>query len=209
MPETNTTAVAYFDFDGTLTTGDTFLPFLKWVKGPVGYWLKLLQASPYLVAYVLKLMANDKAKEAVLKVFLAGVQQAQLQRFGDTFAAEFIGTMLRPEGMQKLAWHQAQGHDCVLVSASFDIYLAQWAKAQGFSAYLTSSLQVESGAVTGALAGDNCFGEEKVRRIQTWLTQEAREPALSYAYGDTKGDLPMLRSVKQGYLWQQAEFKLI
>ena len=43
----------------------------------------------------------------------------------------------------------------------------------------------------------NCKGEEKVKRIQNWLASKNIQPdyAASFAYGDSKSDLPMLRLV--------------
>ncbi|WP_257292907.1 haloacid dehalogenase-like hydrolase, partial [Endozoicomonas sp. ONNA1] len=54
--------VAFFDFDGTLTTGDTLMPFLKYVLGRRKYYAKLFLVSPILVAYFAKVLRNDIAK---------------------------------------------------------------------------------------------------------------------------------------------------
>ncbi|MFC3282758.1 HAD-IB family hydrolase [Litchfieldella rifensis] len=194
----NTTPVAFFDFDGTLTTGDTLLPFLKYVVGAPTYYTKLALLSPVLGAYATKLLRNDIAKEIVLRQYLAGYPLKELQDIGKRFSEEIVPTMLRPEGIERLAWHQAQGHDCVLVSASLDVYLKEWAECQGFTAALTSSLrQDEYGKVTGHLNAANCFGWEKCLRIQAWM--DKRKPDMTYAYGDSKGDIQMLQSVNEGW----------
>ncbi|MBB3233121.1 HAD-IB family hydrolase [Halomonas stenophila] len=194
----NTTPVAFFDFDGTLTTGDTLLPFLKYVVGAPTYYTKLALLSPVLGAYATKLLRNDIAKEIVLKQYLAGYPLKELQDIGKRFNKEIIPTMLRPEGIERLEWHKAQGHDCVLVSASLDVYLKEWAESYGFTASLTSILkQDEFGNVTGHLNAANCFGWEKCLRIETWI--EARKPEVTYAYGDSEGDLLMLKSANEGW----------
>ena len=56
--------------------------------------------------------------------------------------------------------------------------------------------RIENGAVQ-----TNCRGAEKVRRIRAWAEEqpEAVDFARSRAYGDTAGDLPMLRLVGEGF----------
>ncbi|MCY7295033.1 HAD family hydrolase [Alteromonas sp. a30] len=204
------TPVVYFDFDGTLTTGDTLIPFLRYISTPLSFWFKMLRASPYLLAYKLKIMANDVAKQHVLRIFLKGKQLSDLQSQGTSFNQEIVARMLRAEGMEKLKWHIAQGHQCILVSASLDVYLAEWAKENGFTDYLTSSLiTTPSGQVTGELFGENCFGTEKCRRIEEWEKRTSRAPSNRYAYGDTAGDLPMLKMAHQGFLLGKSGFERI
>jgi len=182
--------MAFFDFDGTLTTGDTLMPFLKFVVGKPVYYIKLLMISPVLVAYFLKLLRNDVAKQWVLKWYLSGYELDTLLALGEEFSCKVIPKLLRQEGMEKLRWHQGQGHECILVSASLDVYLASWSVSAGFDALLSSKLESNSGVVSGNLYGDNCFGEEKVVRIKEWLA--GRKPEETFAYGDSNGDMPML-----------------
>lgn len=136
----NARPVAFFDFDGTLTTGDTLMPFLKFVVGTPTYYAKLALVSPVLAAYFAKLLRNDIAKQIVLKQYLAGYHIDDLFERGQRFCDEVIPTMLRPEGMERLRWHQEQGHECVLVSASMDVYLNAWAKREGFSEVICTAL---------------------------------------------------------------------
>lgn len=199
--------VAFFDFDGTLTHGDSLLPFLRMVAGPRLYWKNMLQLAPVLAAYAVRMVRNDVAKQLVLTKFLAGMEKQALLRQGYHFA-DRLHTLQRAQGMARLAWHRQQGHRCVLVSASLDIYLEPWAKAVGFDHILTSALAYDAdGKVSGRLLGANCFGEEKVQRILAWLQDNPAD--YSYAYGDSRADLPMLRMVDEGYLWSKRGFAVI
>lgn len=197
--------VAFFDFDGTLTRRDTLLPFLRLINGTPKFVARMAYLSPVLAAYATKLMRNDVAKEIVLRHFLQGMQLDALQSYGRKFVDSVLPTLERPEGIERLRWHKAQGHSCVLVSASLDVYLEPWARKAGFDAWITSSLALdEEGRVSGRLEGGNCFGEEKVRRIKAWL--DNKHCAALYAYGDSRGDLPMLNFADEGYLWARGEF---
>ncbi|MCX2793858.1 HAD-IB family hydrolase [Microbulbifer thermotolerans] len=201
----NTTPVAFFDFDGTLTKSDTLLPFLKFVIGRPSFYIKLTKVSPVLIAYIAGVLRNDVAKEIVLQSFLSGYSLQELNEFGKRFSSEVIPKMLRAEGIDRLLWHKSQGHDCVLVSASLDVYLRYWARSFGFSGLLSTSLVFSSDGVTcGNLKGKNCYGDEKLRRVKEWLSD--RCPSLIYAYGDTKGDMPLIKFSNNGWIWKKGRF---
>lgn len=204
----DTQPVAFFDFDGTLTTGDTLMPFLKFVVGTPTYYAKLALVSPVLGAYYAKLLRNDIAKQIVLKQYLAGYHIDELFELGQRFSEEVIPTMLRSEGMECLRWHQAQGHECVLVSASMDIYLNAWAKQELFSMAICTALEKDVGGhVSGKIQGENCHGQEKLRRVLKW--REGRSPVETFAYGDTVDDIPIVTSVDNGYIWNDSEKRFV
>ena len=93
--------------------------------------------------------------------------------------------------MQRLQWHKKQGHRCILVSASLEIYLRPWATKLGFSYILGSRLeQIDNNRTSGKLLGENCFGPEKMRRIESLLGP--RDGYTLYAYGDSRGDKELL-----------------
>ena len=195
----NTTPVAFFDFDGTLTTCDTLMPFLKFVVGRPKYYWNLLLVSPVLIGYFLKLVRNDIAKEAVLKRYLAGYHIDELFSLGERFSKDVIPTLLRPEGMERLKWHQEQGHDCVLVSASFDIWLQHIGHNFNLTYVISSKLYNNLKIVNGEIQGFNCYGKEKENRIKAWINLENRKPIFTYAYGDSIGDREMLSMVDKSF----------
>jgi HAD superfamily phosphoserine phosphatase-like hydrolase len=80
-----------------------------------------------------------------------------------------------------------------------NIYLEPWINKNGLDYCLSSSLETDTeNKVTGQLLGGNCYGEEKVKRIKK-LIQEIGTPSKTYAYGNSKGDIPMLNFVDEGY----------
>ncbi|MEN9396474.1 MAG: hypothetical protein RLZ81_1004 [Pseudomonadota bacterium] len=183
--------LALFDFDGTLSTRDSLMPFLRHTCGTPRFLGGLALLAPVLGAYAVGWMANDRAKARVLGHFLGGQTLVQVQQAGAVFARTALPDLLRTSSMARLREHQARGDCCVLVSASLDVYLGPWTAAQGFDALLCSSLVTTAdGHVTGALAGANCFGPEKARRITDWLA--GRHPDHITAYGDSRGDDEML-----------------
>ena len=55
--------IVAFDFDGTLTSKDTLLEFIRYAKGAKDFWLGFLQYAHLLVLMKLGLYPNWKAKQ--------------------------------------------------------------------------------------------------------------------------------------------------
>lgn len=151
-----------------------------------------------LAAYALRLMRNDIAKVKVLRGFLQHLELASLQQHALDFAANKLPKLLRSPAIERLQWHKAQGHRCVVISASLELYLRPWAEKSGFDDVLGSRLEVlQDGTVSGKLLGENCFGPEKLRRLETLLGSRAGYTL--YAYGDSRGDRELLSAADYPY----------
>ncbi|MBI3902766.1 MAG: HAD-IB family hydrolase [Nitrosomonadales bacterium] len=188
---THKPSVAAFDFDGTLTRRDTLLPFLRYLFGDAQVARQALLLSPTLVRYGLGLLDNGSAKERVFVRCLAGMGMDELERAGERFAALVLPGLLRQEALQRLEWHKQQGHRCVAISASLELYVRPWAIKAGFDDVLATRLEMQpDDRVTGKLSGANCYGAEKVRRLEALLG--SRSGYTLYAYGDSRGDRELL-----------------
>ncbi len=189
--------VAVFDFDGTLTKRDSLLPFLWMTAGLWKFWWGLLVMSPVLTAYALKLIPNWRAKELVLIYFLEGIAEEKLQRLGQRFAIQKLPKLLRPKALQRLRWHQEQGHKTILVSASLEAYLLPWAEAMSFDRATGTRLEVIDKRLKGSIMGKNCYGQEKVERLREMLGD--LNQYCIYAYGDSRGDKELLAAATFPY----------
>lgn len=196
-------AVAAFDFDGTLTRGDSLLPFLVRGLGWPSFALALLRCSPWLAGYALHLVRNDVAKARLLRATLRGRTLAEMDDWTARWLALDFAGQLQSWTLERLAWHQKAGHCCVLVSASPDIYLERVARQLGFDGLICTEMEVQRNCLTGRMRTPNCHGEQKVLRLQSWLSERfgarVAEGMTLYAYGDTAGDKPMLRLAQQAW----------
>jgi HAD superfamily hydrolase (TIGR01490 family) len=181
--------IAFFDFDGTITTRDTLLEFFRYCKGTIRFYLGFLLNSPWLIAYKLKIISNQKAKERVLTHFFRNCPLAAFQEQCDRFATEMLPRLIRAKAGKEIALLQEQGFTVVIVSASPENWIRSWAEKVG-ALLIATRLETREGVITGKIAGNNCHGKEKVRRIkEAYALPDYRD---IYAYGDTGGDKPML-----------------
>lgn len=182
--------VAAFDVDGTLTTRDCVTPFLREVAG-ARLPLTLLRHPVRLVRALLGRDVNA-LKELACRA-LAGLDATELERKGAAFAERVQAGWLRNDTVERLRRHGELGHRVVLVSASLEPYLAPLGATLGVDAILCTRLEVgRDGAATGRLAGPNCRGPEKERRLRSWLEREGLAGAELWAYGDSAGDTELL-----------------
>ncbi|MCH6482615.1 HAD-IB family hydrolase [Pseudoxanthomonas sp. LH2527] len=180
--------LALFDFDGTLTTRETFPDFMRYA---VPRWRLLAGGAllaPVVFGYRRGWVAGNPTRASIVQVGLHGVQARRLRAQGEAFAREVLPGLLRPEAMEKLAWHRGRGDRIVVVSGGLDVYLAPWCAAQGLE--LACSVLAERGGRITGYAGAQCVGEEKVRRIRALCDPQAY--AAIHAYGDTHEDMAML-----------------
>lgn len=195
----NKPVIAAFDFDGTITTRDSLLPFLFYASGYTETLKKLSLLSPTFLKYILGLKSRQNTKETVLKEFFWGMPIDWMTALGEVFSSsQDLDQLIRPEAKERIHWHQNQGHQCILISASIDVYLNPWAKTFGFRHVISSQLKItKDGKVTGELQGLNCWGPEKMRRLIELIGP--RENYILYAYGDSRGDRELLASADYAF----------
>lgn len=188
--------IAFFDFDGTITTKDSFVEFLKFTQGTSKFYLGFLRNAFYLIAYKLKIIPNQKAKEKVLEFFFRNTPASEFDQLCKKFSEKVLPALIRPKAIAEIKSLQQKGFTVVIVSASPENWIRPWAEMMG-TTLIATCLETKNGLITGKLNGKNCRGEEKVRRIQE--LHQIHEYDEIYAYGDTSGDLPMMKLATQSF----------
>ncbi len=186
--------IAFFDFDGTITTKDTLLEFIKYSKGTFAMYWGFLLNSPFLVAYKLKIITNQRAKEKVLKYFFGGMNIIEFNNYCEKFSTNIIPSLLRPKAIEAIQKFKASDTSVVIVSASPENWIKPWADGLGLQ-LLATQLVINEQKITGDIVGLNCYGPEKVCRIKNHY--DLNDYNTIYAYGDSGGDTDMLNISSQ------------
>ncbi|GAC1670654.1 MAG: hypothetical protein PVS2B2_01410 [Candidatus Acidiferrum sp.] len=185
---------AFFDLDGTLTTGRS----LEW------NYFQLLRKQGRIVAgnyfcwfwEAVRLAPRGiRQMRHANKMYLRG---AASDSQGPT--PEFL-----EQALDQVAWHARQGHFIVLVSGTLEPLAKQavmrleeqLAKRGITSPVLVSATRLEehAGKWTGRIVGPAMIGEAKAETLRALAAQLNLNLARSYAYGDTTNDTPMLALV--------------
>lgn len=185
-----------FDFDGTITTDDSLIKFIRFVVGDIKFILGMTVLSLMLIAYKLKLIPNYKAKQMMLSYFFKGMSKEQFQTIAQEYSLKHIDTILRPKAMEKIAWHKEQGHKIVIVSASIECWLRPWCDKNSLD-LIATKLETKEGIVTGQLLTKNCYGIEKAHRVKEKYNLDDYDHI--YAYGDSRGDKELLELADESF----------
>jgi HAD superfamily phosphoserine phosphatase-like hydrolase len=189
---------AFFDLDGTLLGS----PSLEWQFFRHLRERRLLGAEQYFswVAETLRLARRGlSAARQENKMYLRGVAVEALQDFRPARWQFFA------EGLLRLRWHAAQGHRLVLVSGTLDP-LAQLA-ASALEAELArrgcvtllrvcaTQLEESGGRWSGRMPQGLMNGAAKAEIVWQIAAAESLDLELSFASGNSAGDLGMLGAV--------------
>ncbi|MGH8049983.1 MAG: HAD family hydrolase [Arenimonas sp.] len=193
--------LALFDFDGTITTRETFVDFINLAVPTKKLLLGKILLAPLVIGYKLGLVSVHTIRWAVAGIGFRGMTKTAAENAGAKFCNEFLPTVIREHAIEKMQWHKAQGDTVVVVSGGFDLYLKHWCQQYGVE-LICSALEVANGKLTGRYLGEQCVGKEKTRRIHEQY--DIKSFAMVYAYGDTREDLDMLNIAdKKYYGWQE------
>jgi len=180
---------AVFDFDGTMIRGDSIVSLMLYAyKRRLISLPALLRGAGYGALYALRCMDVMAVKQNA-HAFLAALDSDARERFLRDFARSLTGRVY-PAARQQMEAHRRRGDLVVLCSASCQCYMQ----------YVAEQLQADAllctpSAPDGTCLGPNCRGAEKVRRVYAWLDAQAlSHDSIVAAYGDTKGDVPILQA---------------
>ena len=200
-------AIVVFDFDGTITTKDTFALFLRYYAGLPKWLLNITALMPTFIAYKLGFIDRHAVKKAVVKRFFKDHNAQVVDDRAAQFAKEVIPALIRPaaqERLEALKTTSEFGPDFTyeslyICSASIGPYLRHWAKTQNIAEnhVLATELESKNGTLTGALNGYNVWGANKVRRIYDAFSPQS--VSILEAYGDTRGDKELLHAAKASF----------
>ncbi|ELC8444088.1 HAD-IB family hydrolase [Clostridium perfringens] len=190
--------IALFDIDKTLIKGDSMFKLLKYTisKYPKAKW-KLPKLFFMMVAYKLKFIDTKKAKENMFYT-LNYLSNEDFEQFYNCV----IKTTVYSDAIEEIKKLRKMGYYILLVSASPECYLKFFEIEDYVDGVIGTKLHLENDRYINRIEGENCKGEEKVRRITSYLKERdfCIDKPNSLAYSDSLSDLPMFNLVGKAYL---------
>lgn len=171
-----------YDFDKTVYAGDSTVDFISWcIRKKPSLALRLLPGTAAFGGYLLKQCSKTYFKEKFYR-FLCGVPD--VEKWVEEFWNEH-------EDRVKDWYLERRREDDVIISASPEFLLRPICQRLGVTNLLASRVDPD----TGMYYGQNCFGDEKVRRFKKNFDGEVDE-----FYSDSLSDAPMANIAKKAYL---------
>lgn len=186
------------DLEGTLTTGETWRIVGEYLKahGRGGrYRLFFYSHLPGAMAARSGLINAQRYRERWFEdmtALLAGLPRAQIEDLMRLVADE-MWRARRVDVVAELERHRAAGARVLIATGAYQQAAELFAARIGAEAAGTPLQFDAEGRATGRLDGVVSTGETKAARVRAWLGSDT----LLVAYGDTEGDIPMLRLAAQ------------
>jgi len=191
------TAVAFFDLDGTLIKGSANIPlavtaFRRGFVTPGELLVDLRNG----VSFLLKGASDERSAEVRDRILqaVAGHPQSDVVALGDCFMDDLVADVT-PQAAAALADHAAAGHPRVILSASPTEIVGRLAAELGLEHGVGTTSEVVDGRYSGRLEGPFCYREGKAEIMRRLAEEHGWDLAQSYAYSDSVSDLPMLEAV--------------
>lgn len=189
------------DFDGTLTSADTLLRFIRFACGDARFLCGFTLYLPMIVLMKLRVCPNWKLKQKVFSYFFRGMNIEEFDRKCRDYAAK-DRHILRRGGIEMVEKAQASGDEVVIVSASIENWVQPFYPDVRV---IGTRIEVRDGRLTGHFSTANCYGAEKTKRLLEIFPD--RNGYRLVAYGDSGGDKELLALADESHFkpWRTAQ----
>jgi HAD superfamily hydrolase (TIGR01490 family) len=190
--------IAVFDLDGTITRRDTLFPLvLRYLARRPWQLLRLLLLIPGVLRFFFD---RDRGilKQSLLRVTMRGARRAEIDALSKEFVRDKIAHGCFRDALAAIQRHRDGGHYLVLMSASVDFYVPEFARQLGFDHVISTEVLWHDDRLDGSLTSANRRGMEKARCLRALLDERGDEE--HFAYGNSASDLPHMRLVRHGQL---------
>lgn len=189
---------AFFDVDGTIVSTTIVHYYVQFRSHLLPPFLRPFWLAWFALKVVYYFFLDKVSRTRFNQVFYRNYRGLQAecvkQLAGEQFET-YVRSKLFPAALDRIREHQKRGDLVVLVTGSLDFIIQPLADYLQADAALTVQLEEAHGKFTGELTTLPLSEAEKVRTIQAFVEQHNVDLAVSYAYGDSRADLPMLECV--------------
>jgi len=193
--------LAIYDLDKTITRKSTGRPMIlyslryhqpwRWVFFPV-----LLVVG---AAYGCKLLNRTQGKYLALRLMIGPIMPESVAR---GFADVTLAGNICPGARAQMDADRADGYQLVMATASQRFSAKPIGEGLGFDAVIASENRAaRDGRVCATPDGANCYGVEKLRRVEAWMRAGGvmRDAAHVRFYSDHVSDAPCLAFADEAF----------
>ncbi len=185
-----------FDFDGTLTSRNTFLRLLIDAGGWQNMAINMLKESPSLLLTALGFKDKGRQKEQLFGRFFEWWAEEKFISLCE-FSAKKNKHLLRPDMMQRLDNAVNRGEDVVVVTSNFEPLVREYLKDYPQVEIISTTLDVYQGRLSGRFKSPLCSGMEKVRRLLEKYPDKRTYHLI--VFGNSKEDTELLDLADEGH----------
>lgn len=197
--------VVIFDLDRTITRAGTFTPLCIYVAAQVNP-LRFLFAPLVIGVAVttgLKLTGRKTFKSWLLALLVGRRSRPQMSDLVNSFLNRIWDRQIRPDALKALEAERGRGARLYLATASYDFCAERFAERLGLDGCIATRSLWNGDRLSPTIDGENCYGEEKLRRVRAHLgedgipTDGSNRPHVT-VYTDDRSDLPVLTWADRG-----------
>lgn len=191
------TGAAFFDLDKTLIEGSSAFHFAR-ASYRAGLLNRRQLAGDAWANLRFRMRGSSDEENAAVRDrvqdAIAGVRVKDLQRLGPEVLAGILPRVY-PDMLAEAYGHQDAGRPAFIVTAASQEIAELMAHVLVFDGGVGTRSEIHDGVYTGRLAGPFTYGEGKAEAICALAAERGLDLGASYAYSDSRSDLPMLRAV--------------
>ncbi len=179
-----------YDFDNTILKGDSSHKFIRYslVRHPFIVLWSLIKTLKECIKYLFK-KSNFGLIKSELFSFVKYIKN--FDEYMDKYVLKNI------KYVKKFYLDQKKDSD-VIISASFEFIIKKYCEYLNIKNVIGTKFDVKKGCIIG----NNCKGEEKVRRF---YAEYGDKHEILNAYSDSLSDIPMLKLAKNAYIVKDEE----
>lgn len=190
---------AFFDIDGTLYRGSLMIEhFKKLIKyevvDPMSWHFNVKKTYD---EWKKRTGEFDDYIDTLAEIYISSLKGQNKERM-DFIVDQVIslkGEQVYSYVRDRITYHKAEGHKVFFISGSPDFLVQKMAEKYGVTEFIgTSYLADQDGCFTGEIK-PMWDSENKNRAIESLIQKYNIDLNLSFAYGDTNGDLSMLKKI--------------
>jgi len=194
--------LAIFDVDYTITKRETLAEFYFFMLKKNPRYIKYLPKSIFSsLFYVFKIYDASKAKRTFIR-FIDGIEENKMKEIVKEFYEKRLSKILYKDAIDTIKKMKTKGYKIYLISASAEFYLSEFYNIKEVDMVIGTRFIKENGLHRNQMLGENCKGEEKVKRLKEVLLKENIDVDFesSYMFSDSLSDLPLFNLVGHPYL---------